>query len=58
MLAADPDLLHQAFLNLLLNAIQAMPGGGRLTVATKPGPQGHGGEISFGTAAKASNRRA
>jgi two-component system sensor histidine kinase HydH len=46
-LAADSDLLHQAFLNLLLNAIQAMPGGGRLTVATKPGPQGRGGEIRF-----------
>jgi signal transduction histidine kinase len=47
MLAADSDLLHQAFLNLLLNAIQAMPGGGRLIVATTPGPQGRGGEISF-----------
>jgi two-component system sensor histidine kinase HydH len=47
MLAADPDLLHQAFLNLLLNAIQAMPGGGRLTVATQPGPKGRGGEIRF-----------
>ncbi|MCL4502239.1 MAG: ATP-binding protein [Deltaproteobacteria bacterium] len=47
MLAADPDLLHQAFLNLLLNAIQAMPGGGRLTVSTQSGPQGHGGEIRF-----------
>ncbi len=47
LLAADSDLLHQAFLNLLLNAIQAMPGGGRLTVATKPGPQGRGGEIRF-----------
>jgi signal transduction histidine kinase len=47
MLAADPDLLHQAFLNLLINAIQAMPEGGRLIVATKPGPQGRGGEISF-----------
>ncbi len=47
MLAADSDLLHQAFLNLLINAIQAMPGGGRLIVATKPGPQGRGGEISF-----------
>ncbi len=47
MLSADSDLLHQAFLNLLINAIQAMPGGGRLIVATKPGPQGKGGEISF-----------
>jgi signal transduction histidine kinase len=46
-LVADPDLLYQAFLNLLLNAIQAMPEGGRLTVSTQPGPQGRGGEISF-----------
>jgi signal transduction histidine kinase len=46
-LAADPDLLHQAFLNLLLNAIQAMPGGGRLTVSTQAGPQDRGGEIRF-----------
>ena len=46
-LAADPDLLHQAFLNLLLNAIQAMPGGGRLTVSTQAGPEGRGGEIRF-----------
>ncbi len=46
-LALDPDLLHQAFLNLLINAAQAMPEGGRLVVATKPGPQGRGSEISF-----------
>jgi signal transduction histidine kinase len=47
VLAADPDLLHQAFLNLLLNAIQAMPGGGRLIVETRSAPHGHGGEIIF-----------
>jgi two-component system sensor histidine kinase HydH len=46
-LVVDQDLLHQAFLNILLNAIQAMPGGGHLTVSTSPGPKGHGGEIRF-----------
>lgn len=46
-LTADPDLLYQAFLNLLLNATQAMPEGGRLTVATQPGPQGRGSEVCF-----------
>ena len=34
MLDADPDLLQQVFLNLCLNAIQAMPAGGELHVAT------------------------
>jgi two-component system sensor histidine kinase HydH len=43
--AADPSLLHQAFLNILLNAIQAMPGGGTLTVAVASGPNGQGSEI-------------
>jgi len=43
--AADPGLLHQAFLNLLLNAIQAMPEGGALKVSVNSGPNGQGTEI-------------
>lgn len=42
---ADPELLHQAFLNLFLNAIQAMPSGGTLKVAVASGPNGRGSEI-------------
>jgi PAS domain S-box-containing protein len=30
---ADPHLLHRVFANLLLNAVQAMPGGGELKVS-------------------------
>jgi two-component system, NtrC family, sensor histidine kinase HydH len=47
VLMVDQDLLHQAFLNILLNAIQAMPQGGHLTVSTSPGPRGQGGQIRF-----------
>ena len=32
LVRADPDLLKQAFLNILLNALQAMPRGGMLEV--------------------------
>jgi len=34
-ISADPDLLHRAFSNLVLNAIDAMPQGGELTIGSK-----------------------
>ena len=35
MIYADSELLKQIFLNLILNAIQAMPHGGKLTISTR-----------------------
>jgi signal transduction histidine kinase len=39
---ADPSILRQAFLNLAINACQAMPDGGELTIA---GRAGEGGRV-------------
>lgn len=42
---ADPEMLRQAFMNLVLNALQALPQGGILEAATEAGPQGLGVRI-------------
>jgi nitrogen fixation/metabolism regulation signal transduction histidine kinase len=39
-ISADPDLLHRALQNLVLNAIDAMPEGGELTIRTQPAGDG------------------
>ncbi|PYN01059.1 MAG: PAS domain-containing sensor histidine kinase [Candidatus Rokuibacteriota bacterium] len=38
--SGDAELLQQACTNLVTNAIQAMPGGGEVTLAARRGPQG------------------
>ncbi len=44
-LSADPNLLRQVFLNFALNAIQAMPRGGVLTIATRSSADPARGEV-------------
>jgi signal transduction histidine kinase len=45
LLRLDPNLLHQAFLNVLINALQAMPDGGQLTVRTALAPSVTTGKV-------------
>jgi signal transduction histidine kinase len=44
-LFADPGQLKQVLLNLLINAIQAMPGGGRIEIGACDAPEESGAEI-------------
>jgi signal transduction histidine kinase len=46
VIQADPDLLHRAVQNLVLNALDAMPSGGTLTVRTRRSTLGTKLEIS------------
>ena len=41
----DPNLLYRAFLNLFLNATQAMPEGGTITVSSTPSPAAKNGVV-------------
>ncbi|MBW2062267.1 MAG: two-component sensor histidine kinase [Deltaproteobacteria bacterium] len=45
VIQADPDQLYQAFLNIFLNAIQAMPEGGQINVKTT-GINGQKGDMA------------
>ena len=42
VISVDPDQLRQVLWNLVANAIQAMEGGGTLTLASRPAEEGEG----------------
>jgi two-component system, cell cycle sensor histidine kinase and response regulator CckA len=42
LVMGDPNALQQVLLNLLTNAREAMPGGGRIRIETGPAPERHG----------------
>ena len=47
VIEADSNLLHRAFLNIIMNAIQAMPSGGQLKVTVEAVPDNKGVVIMF-----------
>jgi len=47
MVRCDQELLKQTYLNLILNAIQAMPDGGSLTISTRQAEDGVQGTSKF-----------
>jgi len=49
---ADPDRLTQVFQNLVQNGIEAMPGGGRLTLTTRVSLDPVYGKVDVGTGSR------
>ena len=47
MIAGDADKLRQVFVNIVINALQVMPEGGRLTVASSVAPGGGAVQVSI-----------
>jgi two-component system NtrC family sensor kinase len=46
-IVVDPSQVQQVFMNMILNAAEAMNGGGRLTLATRCDPTGRFVEVEF-----------